>query len=160
MAKALFCLECGAIKSFPWNGDTAKCDCAEGQVVGWWLEGWTDMRTAEVQMAVLPPGNQGKARVLLIHTGFLRAEVETMPTGYVGPDGQLHPFDQAQIDANWRDQHQQVIMTPPRPESLSVFHPSRRGCPLAILHPGTSPDTHWATDVELHQRGLLEPAPV
>jgi hypothetical protein len=123
------------------------------------LEQWEEMRTAVVQMAVLPPGNRAKARVLLLHTGFLRAELETMPTGYVGPDGQLHAFDQGQIDSNWRDQHQQVINTPPRPESVTPFHPSRRACPLVVLHPGTTPDTHWATDVELRVRGLLEAVP-
>jgi len=155
MAKALFCLECSAIKSFPLDGTTATCDCPEGKVVGWWV----DMATATSMMAVLPPGSRDKARVLILHSGFLKADVEILPPGYVGPDGQLYPFDQGQTDANWRDVHEQATLTATRPEALSVFHKSRRACPLVVLKPGTMPDTHWATDVELHKRGLLEPAP-
>lgn len=151
MTKCLFCSTCGAVKSFVADGSTTRCDCSEGQVVGWWV----DHTTALVQMAVLPPGDRKKASVVLIHNGFLRAARDTMPSSYIGPDGQAVAYPQGEMDALWRQIHNEATITPPRPEALTVFDRSRRACPVVVQDPGVSPDTHWATDADLRNRGLL-----
>jgi hypothetical protein len=107
-------------------------------------------------MAVLPPGDQAKARVIMIHNGFLRADIETIPAGYRSANGAVGGFDPGQVDRLWQEVHNQATLAPPRPEALTVFDRSRRGCPLVVAIPGTTPDTHWATEPELLRRGLLD----
>jgi len=158
MAKGLYCAQCGAIKTFPANGTTVSCDCLTGPVVGWWV----DTTTALAQMAVLPPGDRSKARVVMIHNGYLRADIESdgeppmIPTSYTRPDGQPGPFDPSQVDVLWREVHNQATIAPQRPEAITIFDRSRRACPLVVAVPGTVPDTHWATEPELLRRGLLD----
>jgi len=151
MAKALFCLTCGAVKTFAPDGATTKCDCADGQVVGWWV----DTSVGLARMAVLPPGIQEQARVVLMHSRFLRADVDDIPKTYAGPDG-TQPHPEGQIDAFWRHRHDDAQDVPLRPEVLQPFHRSKRACPLVIQRVGTSADTLWATELELRDRGLLE----
>lgn len=156
MTKCLFCSVCGALKSFALDGSVTRCDCPRGQVVGWWV----DHTTALVQMAVLPPGTRDQASVVLIHNGFLRAARDTIPSNYIGTDGRATAYPAGEMDALWRQIHAEATITPPRPESLTVFDRSRRACPMVIQDPGISADTHWATDADLRNRGLLQPAPV
>jgi hypothetical protein len=152
MAKLIYCQECGHIENLKSSGGVTRCDCLTGPVVGWWV----DEDTGLAQMAVLPPGDPAKARVIVIHTGFLRADIEQFPAGYMGPDGRTIPFSPVEIDTLWREAHDELIDLPPRPEALSIFSPGRRACVLAEQIPGTTPDTHWAQEPELLRRGLLE----
>lgn len=152
MAKGLFCLECGHWEAFDPAGSVTRCKCATGQVVGWWI----DFGAGLAQMAVLPGGAREKARVVLIHTPFMSADVKTFPSGFRAPDGSWQEYGADQIDVFWRQRHADATQTPPRPEALQIFSPGRRNCPLVITRPGTTPDTFWATDVELRQRGLLD----
>lgn len=151
MAKGLFCLECSHWEQFDVNGGVTRCKCPVGPVVGWWI----DFQTAQVQMAVLPPGDRSKARVLAIESPFLRADVDTIPAGYIDQNGKAQPFNATQMDELWRDVHNQAVLLPVRPEALSVFSPGRRNCVIVVQIPGTTPDTFWATDPELVRRGLL-----
>jgi len=159
MAKALVCLDCGAVKTLAPDSSTTTCDCPPhfGQVVGWWV----DQNIALAQIAVLHPKPRDRARVLLLHNGVLRADVDVIPSGYAASDGSWTPYDANQTDTFWRQIHTEATHTPPRPESLQVFSQGKRACWAVVQRPGTTPDTHWATDTELRQRGLLrEPAAV
>lgn len=152
MAKAIFCETCGHLETLDTRGGTTFCRCDTGRVVGWWV----DQSIGLAQVAVLPPGERSKAWVVKLHNDFLRAGSDKIPPGYLGPEGQVLPFAPGQLDELWRYAHKRATERPPRPEALSVFDRSRRECPLVIERPGTTPDTHWATEPELTRRGLLE----
>lgn len=154
MAKLLYCMDCGHLESFDPAGGVTRCKCAVGPVVGWWV----DPDIALCQMAVLPPGDVSKARVVSIVSGFLTADEDILPPGYRGPAGETIPFQQVQVDQMWRDLATESTVMPPRPESTTIFDRSRRNSVIVVQKPGTTPDTHWATEPELARRKLLEPA--
>jgi hypothetical protein len=145
VTKALHCSGCNSIHTFKLDSSLTSCDC--GKVQGWWKD--------PVSGIAALYGDHDTGSIISIHNGYLNDASKLIPVTYYDHHTKSDiPYGEPQVDIFWKQVHEQATITPRAPESVRIFDAARRACPFAIIEPGTTSDTYWATDQEAATKGV------